>query len=149
MLALKNENNFIDLGRSLVQSIRAGHLSFNTCKICLGEMRSLSKGALTPLMLKKNPHTVQWVAKLCRYSEYSQQDNERLSTRSKNVRSLAKATLNAFKTVMNYNASNEQFMIWYFNSVKLFEDLTRNMSDIERRQLTIDPEIDFLKQNVF
>lgn len=108
----------------------------------------LTKGSITPLMLKKNPQIVQWVSKLCRYSEYNVQEDEELSVNSQRVRKLAEKTLDAFKTVMDFKGSNIEFMPYVWNSFKLFNDLTKDMSEVERRQVAIDPEIEFFKQSI-
>lgn len=145
---LKYENHFIDLGRTLVQSIKIGMLSIDTCKLCLSELLFMAKGTITPLMLKKNPNIVQWVSKLCRFSESNAQHFETLLPNKESIRELAKTTLDAFKNVMNFTGTDDEFVLYVFNSAKLFFELTRDMSEVERRQLIIDPEIEFFNQSI-
>lgn len=144
---LKNENAFIDLGRLLVQSVMIGKpVNVETCKICLGEIGVLTKSSITPLMLKKNPQIVHWVEKLTRFSEYRLQNGTELSTVSKTIRERANSTLTALKNVMKFDGNHDEFMPWFLESSRLFQEITRNMSKEDISQLTIDPEIEFLEK---
>lgn len=149
MCMLKQENHFIDLGRSMLDSVRIGRsMNVDACKICLHEMRVMSKVALTPLMLKKNPQIVHGVWKLCQYSDYELQDGQQVSSKSRTIQMAAIGTLNALKRVLQYNDCQEQFLTWFFESAKLFQELTRHLSDKQRTQLTIDPETELFKQSI-
>lgn len=48
-------------------------------------------------------------------------------------------TLFSIKMVMEFNGSNEEFLQWFNESEALFRELTADITDIERRQLTSDP----------
>lgn len=40
---------------------------------------------------------------------------------------------------MHFNGSNEEFVEWFNESVKIFHELTANIGNDKRRELTLDP----------
>lgn len=146
LLMLKYENKFIDLGRALVQSIEVGKFEYGVCKVCLVEMVSMIKfEMLTPLMLKKNPEIVKWVEKLCHFTERKRLScGQFISEESRSIRSLSTEALNSFKKLMNFDRTNDEFMQFFYDNVKLFHELTANIPHIQKRQLTIDPELNLM-----
>lgn len=145
-MLLKYENQFINLGIALVDSVRLNEFRFNVCEICLNEMKDMVKlRMLNSLMLKKNPEIVNWIAKLCRFSDQKRTSREqRISKQSQIIRATSNELLNSLKVLMNFNGSNDAFMQFFRENVKLFHELTVNMSDIAKRQLTIDPESELM-----
>lgn len=130
----------------MLDSVRFGRTPNDVvCTICLNEIRVMSKSTLTPLMLKKNPQIVHWVWKLCHYSEH---DGQEVSSKSQTIREAAIGTLRGLKMVLKFNDCDEQFINWFFESAKLFQELTRHLSHEQRTQLTIDPEIELLNQSI-
>lgn len=152
-MTLKYENQFIDLGRALVHSNEMDQLNYDVCNICLAEMTSMIKyKMLTPLMLKKNAEFVNWIAKLCRFTDKKQTSRRRrsrgrakISEQSQRIRTDSNKLLNSMKLLMGFDGSNDTFMAFFHENVKLFHELTVNMPHTEKRQLTIDPELNLMK----
>lgn len=139
-LLLKMENLFIDLGVTLTQAVQVGKLEFDICAICLKEIIRLSNKDLTSVMLKKHPPIVRLVANLCRYSESKLGHGEALSERSLIIQKHAKDALAGFQNVLGFIGTYNEFLRWFDDSIKVFHELTANMSEEERCQLTTDPE---------
>lgn len=138
-LHLKMENLFIDLGLTLTQAVQVAKLQYDMCNICLKEIVRISN-KLTSVMLKKHPQIVRMVANLCRYSETELCRSEALSARSLVIQKDAKDVLTEFQKILGFTGTNNEFLRWFNDSVKVFHDLTANMSEEERYKLTIDPE---------
>lgn len=151
-MRLKYENQLIDLGRALISSVKMDQLNYDVCQVCLTEMIAMTKfNMLTPLMLKKNPAIVHWIAKLCRFTDNKRQPTRSrrsrvraiISEQSQQIRNASSTLLNAWKILLDFdgsNGSNGAFMTFFYENVKLFHELTANMPYTEKRQLTIDPE---------
>lgn len=131
----------------MIQSVEIGRFNYFVCILCLSELGMMIRDKmLTPLMLKKNPDVVIWIAKLCRFSD------ERPSTRGQanvlehrqQVRTVSRSILNLLKELMGFDGSNQAFSEYFSENVKLFRELTTNMTDIEKQQLTIDPELNLM-----
>lgn len=148
LLMLKNENQFIDLGRALIHSIEMGQLNYNVCNVCLAELLTMTKcKMLTPLMLKKNPEIVEWIAKLCRFTDKKRRSSRRRANPSKQcqqIRAASNTLLNSLKMLMDFNGPNNAFVSFFEENVKLLHELTANMEHIDKRQLTIDPELNLM-----
>lgn len=147
LMMLKFENQFINLGRALVQSVGMGHFNYRVSKVCLHELMAMVKTHMvTPLMLKKNPEIISWIAKLCRFMDEkrSSRGQANISEDSQRIRAESKMLLNSMKALMDFDGSNDAFMEFFYENVKLFHELTTNISNIEKRQLTIDPELNLM-----
>lgn len=48
---------------------------------------------------------------------------------------------------MGFNSTSKEFMQWFNDSVELLHELTSNITDDERRQLTSDPGNQFKDEN--
>lgn len=143
---LKMENEFIDLGRALIESIQIGRLDLKVCEICLVEMYFLTrKKSFAPIILKKNPQIVQWVAKLCRFAESNRNGATPQSEKSQYIRKRAKDLMTLFKMVMNFTDADEKFIPWFCETVHLFHELIAHLSDEQKQQLTDDPDIQLKK----
>lgn len=141
-MLLKYENRFIDLGRTLVQSVEIGRLNCRVSGICLNELLAMVKHRMiTSLMLKKNPEIVSWIAKLCHFAAKNRSScgQANISELSQHIRAVSKVLLNSFKVLMDFDGSNDAFMQYFYENVKLLHELTKNISNIEKRQLTDDP----------
>lgn len=147
-MLLKYENQFIDLGRALIRSIVVDHFDYDVCKVCLAELAKMVKcKMLTPLMLKKNALIVNWIAKLCRLTDKKGRSSRRQAKPSdecQEIRADANALLNLLKVPMGFNGPNHVFMAFFHENVKLLHELTVNMEHTEKRQLTIDPELNLM-----
>lgn len=144
---LKHENRFIDLGRSLVDSVRIGHFNFKVCTMCINEISAMIMNKkLTALMLKKNPEIVNWIAKLCRFNNEKShsRNSQSISSECQMIRTDSSKLLKSFERLMSYDGSNDGFMDYFYENVKLFHELTTNISIDEKRQLTKDPEDNLL-----
>lgn len=141
---LKYENVFIDLGRALVNSVKIGQFNYRVCIICIGEMETMIKNrTLTALMLKKNPEIVNWIAKLCHFTDTSH-GQANVSEECQQIRDESKRAFDAFKELMDFDGSNDAFLEFFYENVKLFHELTTNITNSEKRQLTIDPELNLM-----
>lgn len=137
----------MDLGGTLIQSVKIGRFNYLMSIICLGELKSMMRQKLiTPLMLKKNPEVVKWIAKLCRFTDEnrSARGEASISAHSQQIRIASKSLLNMMKVLMDFDGPNDVFMEYFSDHVKLFTELTTNLTDTEKRQLTIDPELDLM-----
>lgn len=144
---IKHEILFIDLGRTLIQSVEIGRFNYGMCMICIVELASmLRQNWLTPLMLKKSPAIVEWTAKLCRFMDKNPSTREQPNSMDKcqKVRTESNKLLNWFKVLMDFDGPNDAFMEYFAENVKLFHELTTNLTDIEKRQLTVDPELNLM-----
>lgn len=101
---------------------------------------------MTPLILKKNPEVVNWIAKLCRFTDESRlsRGQAEISEHSQRIRAHSKMLLNSFKMLMDFDGPNDAFMEFFYDNVQLFHELTRHIPNIEKRQLTIDPELNLM-----
>lgn len=97
-------------------------------------------------MLKKNPEVVNWVAKLCRFTDENRsvRGDASISEQSQRIRTESKKLLNMTKVLMDFDGPNDVFMEYFSDHVKLFTELTENLTDIEKRQLTVDPELNLM-----
>lgn len=147
-MLIKYENQFIDLGRALIRSIKLDQWNYDVCKVCLAELTTMAKfKMLTPLMLKKNPQIVNWIAKLCRFTDKKQRSSRRQanpSTKCQQIRTESKTLLNSLKMLMDFHGTNDAFMAFFHETVKLLHELTADMEHTEARQLTIDPELNLM-----
>lgn len=148
-MLIKYENQFIDLGRALVRSVLKDQLNYDVCEVCLAELTTMAKcKMLTPLMLKKNPQIVDWIAKLCRFTDKmgrsSRRQASRPSKKCQQIRAASKTLLNLLKVLMDFNGPNHAFVAFFHENVKLLQELTVDMEHTEKRQLTIDPELNLM-----
>lgn len=138
---------FMDLGRTLIQSVEIGRFDFPVAIICLSELTGMMKQKMiTPLMLKKNPEIVKWIGKLCRFTDKSRSTREEASitVQGQQVRIESKRLFNMLKVRMDFVGPNDVFMEHFADNVKLFNELTTNLTDKEKRQLNIDPELSLM-----
>lgn len=106
-MLMRQEVLFVDLGRTLIQSVEIGRFDYPVCIICLGELIAMVKQKmLTPLMLKKNPEIVNWIAKLCRFTDKnrSARGEASISEQSQRIRIESKRLLRMMMVLMDFDA---------------------------------------------